>query len=193
MSVAVAKGGQYRPALMNRHPTTFESNEDAHAGSPEDIAGQTLVDDARMYTGTNPGGGQGRASDIQGAGPPPLHERRGMGRAEYRAWQDRLRERGDELAAIQGSPDINMPTTARQLGQAQRPLTTTMGVDRDIPLPKEMGRFNPPSISAANDAKRANSHKEEWQMRRPSPSRYNIERSEAFDHAMDMLESRYFG
>ena len=156
-----------------RRNRTFddENVEDAHAGSPEDIAAQTLTDDARVYTGQNPGGGQGRASEIQGAGGPSMSEtatasRHGMSVPEYRAWQAKkwqMSAGNFPMEHIQGHPDVKLPTTAEGLGNMPPPLTTTMGADGDMPLPEEMGNFRRPIIRRA------------------------------FGYAMDMLESRYFG
>jgi len=112
----------------------------------------------------NEDGGWGLEDDSRQS--PPSSRRPPMGDLPpevYQEWQDRLQERGTELGATQGRPDIRMPTTARRLGNMPPPITTTMGVDGDIPLPEEMGNFRRPIIRRA------------------------------FDHAMDMLESRYFG
>ena len=112
--------------------------------------------------------GQGRARDISGTAPPSrsiaaIARRHNMSPEQYVLWQRGLDEKTMELGATQAHPDVNMPTTARQLGNMPPPLTTTMGADSDIPLPAEMGNFKRPIIRRA------------------------------FDHAMSMLESRYFG
>lgn len=172
--VAVKKAFRNERFRSNR---TFDDEdiEDAFAGSPEDIAGHIVVDQDRGYTGRGQGQGQGRASEIQGSDTQNMSDtararRMGLGRKEYQDWQNsnwQLAAGKDPMAHLQQYPDIALKPDDVPEGLFRQPLThdlsSVMGID-----PEDMDRVD-----------------SRWQ--KP------LMQKKAFDYALELLESRYFG